>query len=129
VTCWGDDEKGQASPPKDSFTQVSAGAFQTCGVLATGGGIKCWGDLVANPPSGDFTMVSASRSGSHACAVRTSGVATCWGLNSIGQASGDVDGSFTYISAGGTHSCATGADGEVQCWGNDIYGQASPPGR
>ena len=42
ITCWGDDEFGQASPPSGSFTAVTAGGHHSCG-LRTDGTITCWG--------------------------------------------------------------------------------------
>ncbi len=48
---------------------------------------------VAPPPSPDFLLVSSpipftqvSPGGSHTCALRSDGVAECWGWNEYGQA-------------------------------------------
>ena len=51
VACWGagttvtgsDPDYGQALPPADLFTQLSAGQYHTCGVKSDGT-VACWGD-------------------------------------------------------------------------------------
>jgi alpha-tubulin suppressor-like RCC1 family protein len=48
VTCWGDNSVGQATPPNQTFTQLSAGDLHTCG-LSVGGQLWCWG-LYARQP-------------------------------------------------------------------------------
>ncbi|MCP4868524.1 MAG: hypothetical protein GY898_07375 [Proteobacteria bacterium] len=42
VTCWGDDSYGQASAPTGVFTQISAGAYHTCGKRPNDT-VDCWG--------------------------------------------------------------------------------------
>src|SRR6266849_3564627 len=71
LACWGDNNDGQATPPKGTFSAVSAGGYHTCG-LKHSGKLACWGDNFngqATPPAGTFTAVSAG--GSHSCAIRT----------------------------------------------------------
>ena len=61
VTCWGDNEKGQATAPEGEFTSVSGGLYHTCG-LRQDGSIVCWGDNEigqTSAPGGEFTSVSA----------------------------------------------------------------------
>ena len=56
VSCWGNNASGQATPPEDTFRQVSAGTGHTCGVK-TDGTVVCWGsneEKQATPPSGTF---------------------------------------------------------------------------
>ena len=43
VVCWGDNTRGQSSPPSGTFTSVSAGQYFTCGVK-TDHTIAYWGD-------------------------------------------------------------------------------------
>lgn len=43
ITCWGDDTYGQATaPPNDTFLDVSAGTYHSCGTHE-GGEVECWG--------------------------------------------------------------------------------------
>lgn len=54
------------------------------------------------------------------CAVRTDGVAECWGNNIWGAAPATkaaATGSFIDVSTSGFHTCATRSDGAVECWG------------
>jgi alpha-tubulin suppressor-like RCC1 family protein len=56
VACWGDNGKGEATPPAGTFRQVSAGFQYTCGIT-TAGTVQCWGDNTdgkATPPPGTF---------------------------------------------------------------------------
>ena len=58
--CWGNDEKGQSSPPADTtLTSITTGGSYTCGLKADGSPI-CWGENdrgQASPPLGK-TFVS-----------------------------------------------------------------------
>ena len=80
----------------------------------------------ANTPTG----VSISAGSRHACALRESGAAVCWGDNRKGQAdpstapivrsesqAGSRAVPFTAISAGGSHTCGLRENGEAECWG------------
>ncbi|HRX70565.1 MAG TPA: DUF4214 domain-containing protein [Candidatus Competibacteraceae bacterium] len=85
VTCWGDNDYGQATPPDGTFTQVSAGSFHTCGVQ-TDGTVACWGangDGQAMRPAGTFTQVSAGQN--HTCGVQSDGFVVCWGSDEDGE--------------------------------------------
>ena len=89
----------------------------------------------------------------HACAVKTSGAAFCWGLNERGQlghAGGDLS-CMTFagtaqlcnpkptavalpggvrvaqISSGAQYTCASTTTGDVYCWGNNDMGQLGMP--
>ena len=42
VACWGDNYRGQATPPAGGFTQVSAGGVLTC-ALDVDASLACWG--------------------------------------------------------------------------------------
>lgn len=54
--CWGENEKGQATPPKGvAFVALSAGHTHTCGIRADNGEAQCWGEDgkgQATPPKG-----------------------------------------------------------------------------
>ena len=79
ITCWGDNDYGQADAPAGTFTQVSAGSYGAC-ALTTRGAVTCWGDNdhgELQEPSGTFTSVSVGYD--HSCGIRTDGLVYCWG--------------------------------------------------
>jgi hypothetical protein len=126
LACWGSNDYGKATPPDDTFSQVSAGGFHTCGV-GTDGTLACWGwDYYgqAAPPTGTFSQVSAGAE--HTCGVRTDGTLACWGDNFYGQATPPA-GTFSQVSAGYGHNCGVRTEGSLACWGWDPFGQATPP--
>ncbi len=148
------------------FDSVSAGQDHACG-LSTAGNVYCWGTntfgqlgtgnispqttptLIA--ASGlSFTSVSAAAQFS--CALTTTNLGYCWGLNDKGQLGSGINvgtqtpnpdtvavtgGPFRAVSATQGHACgilsAGGLDGIVVCWGlNDAAqlgrgGGTSPP--
>ena len=113
VKCWGLNTYGElgdgttttSSTPVNVSTlssgvsAISAGGYQTCALLSTGA-VKCWGQNT-NGQVGDGSTtqrnspvdVSGLTSGVttisagylHSCAVLSTGVIKCWGLNSTGQ--------------------------------------------
>jgi hypothetical protein len=88
LECWGNNSRGQATPPAGTgYKQVSGGRYHTCAVR-TDGSLACWGydwHGQATPPAGTgFARVSAG--GSHTCALRTDGSLACWGRESFGEA-------------------------------------------
>ena len=126
ITCWGDNEVGQASSPAGSFVSVSAGRFHSCGVRSDGS-VACWGDDRygrATPPAGSFVSVSAGWL--HTCGLRSGGSVACWGSDSYGLDSPPT-GSFISVSAGSDHACGVRSGGSVTCWGGNEFGQATPP--
>lgn len=45
AVCWGRNSEGQASPvPAGTYTQVTAGTFQTCAMPVSGPPARCWGN-------------------------------------------------------------------------------------
>ena len=129
AVCWGANDEGQASPPRDvRFTAISAGYGLTCGLREDGSAV-CWGNNErgrASPPRDErFTAISVG--GDYSCGLREDGAAVCWGANDEGQASPPRDVRFTAISAGSDHACGLREDGAAVCWGSNGYGEASPP--
>ena len=133
VSCWGADERGQASPPAGigRTRAVAAGDAHSC-ALGVRGGIRCWGANdhgQATPPTGiRFTAIAAG--GNLTCAIRREdGSAACWGeLDEAAAASIPSGEPFTRIYTSQEHSCMIRQDdGLPTCWGRDEYGQASPP--
>lgn len=147
---------------------VSAGQDHACG-LSTTGAVYCWGGnalgqlgtgntnpqtapaLVIATPAATFTQVAAGAQ--FTCALTTTNVVLCWGLNSQGQLGNANNyttntpnpsplvvngGPFRAVSATQGHACGIltggiGQDGLVVCWGLNDQGQlgrgggASPP--
>ena len=71
MTCWGNDEDGESTPPGGEFDSVSAGSRHSCGVK-TDGLVACWGwddEGRSTPPQGKFTSVSAGSW--HTCGVES----------------------------------------------------------
>ncbi|MFO0683890.1 MAG: hypothetical protein U0234_17670 [Sandaracinus sp.] len=170
VWCWGSSDDGQCGPhtsmgvgvpvPVDGITDathVACGRAFTC-VLHMGGTVSCFGrndhgqlgsgsagtGSITPVPVATLDSVSAiavASGGTHACALRTSGLVACWGGNTSGQL-GDgtqVDRpapvmvpqptDATAITAGGLsddgagHTCAIDGAGRVWCWGDGALGQ------
>jgi hypothetical protein len=110
--CWGRNDFGQlgdgttvsrSTPVTVSggihFTSLAAGGQHTCGVTSAGAAY-CWGANVygqlgsgavfpssATPVkvAGSNVFASISAGGGHTCALTTTSVAYCWGLNADGQ--------------------------------------------
>jgi alpha-tubulin suppressor-like RCC1 family protein len=82
-----------------SFTALSAGGLDVCGVT-TDGAAYCWGKgsklgtgttkdaLTPVPVTGGLNFSSISSGGSVTCGVTTSGAVYCWGNNSYGELGG-----------------------------------------
>ena len=51
ITCWGDNEFGQAASPDGTFTMVDAGEHHSCGIRPDGT-ITCWGGISMGIPKG-----------------------------------------------------------------------------
>jgi alpha-tubulin suppressor-like RCC1 family protein len=134
--------------PKDGntllFLSISAGDFHTCGI-ALSGKAYCWGIA----PLGDNTVINSSipvevaapvgensqefsnisTSGNIICGIAKSGIAYCWGANSLvpisiaGPNGGDPL-KFVTIAVGGTngHTCGIAIGGTAYCWGDNGYG-------
>jgi alpha-tubulin suppressor-like RCC1 family protein len=144
---------------------VAAGADFTCAVRETTPGVQtlwCWGNPAngrlgrpsTNSGSGAFFLpdqvgtdtnwASVTAGDGHACGLKTTGEALCWGVNSSGQlGTGDFNGrtapapvttpvgasssvGWEMITTSGTFTCGL-ADGELYCWGSNAYGQVEAP--
>jgi len=169
LKCWGANAYGQLGDgtfanrgtPVDvvgldqPIRAVSAGAFHTCAITATGG-VKCWGqndvgqlgDGSSYPRSNRNVPVdvvglssgiaSVAAGGAHTCAVTTGGEMSCWGGNGWGQL-GDgtpfdssvpvrIRSHVASIAAGAFGTAAVATDGRVVYWGVDGQKSAcSPP--
>jgi hypothetical protein len=132
---------------------IAAGEGHTCALLASTGGVQCWGQntygqlgdgtttdrLVPTSVVGLSSSVAAIAAGpANTCALLASGGVQCWGSNGNGQV-GDgtttphllvpttvvgLSSSVAAIAAGQYHMCALLAStGGMQCWGLNNYGQ------
>lgn len=132
--CWGLNNFGQLGSPTTgatslapllvagdfSFTNISAGAYATCGLVSTGASY-CWGSnefgalgdgsfestSIPSPVSttAQFDVIEVQRHNSvwsFACALTGSGAASCWGMNSVGQLG---------VGAAAAQTCETGIAG------------------
>lgn len=116
ISCWGNNDDGQATPPEGTFTAVSVGYRHTCGIL-TSSSVACWGNSdegQADPPDGTFRSISAGYR--HTCGVRTDYSVSCWGADSSKQSTPPID-RFAAVSSGLTHTCGILNDSTVSCWG------------
>lgn len=146
-----------------TYTTISAGRAFVCGIEAWGSA-SCWGKNdkaqlgigsigapVATPTTlsamangSVLTFSSIATGGEHACGLvpSLSGMAVCWGSNSIGQLGDGNPGYFTFnpmqqanpvqvagsqqwssIAAGKEHTCAVTTGGIGMCWGSNYYGE------
>ncbi|MEM1044034.1 MAG: hypothetical protein AAGI91_15585 [Bacteroidota bacterium] len=133
------------------FQSASALAIASVG-LGTDGQLYGWGFADAEFPTGNGLMQQvfqatpvmpsepftalAGGGGTHACALSSTGAASCWGDNPFGQlGTGSTDGSFTpvpvatglsfeSIEVSFPHSCAViEGGGEAYCWGSNQFGE------
>jgi alpha-tubulin suppressor-like RCC1 family protein len=167
VECWGFNQDGElgngsmttngvaAAGPVSNVTNATAitGRAEGGCALISGGSVRCWGtndvgqlgdgttnDSPTSVAVSDLTdgmSLSVGPTGNSVCAVRSSGVAVCWGSNDTGQLGMGVqteDMSMTplpvsgltnvsAIAVGSGHACALLATGNVECWGSDFYGE------
>ena len=134
-----------------SYSQVSAGAAHSCGIVTSTGVLKCWGNN-ASGQLGDgsttnrlspvvidsgvsYSQVSAGTD--HTCGIVSStGVLKCWGSNlyvQLGDGTAldrlspmviDTGVSYSQVSAGTDHTCGiVSGTGVLKCWGTNSFGQ------
>jgi len=124
---------GEGVSPQ-AFSHVSRGESHACGILSSGGGVRCWGPRsfwLAEPPEG-VVLKSVSVGRDLACGLEPgSGHAVCWlnplkGGKPVAVAPPGV--SFTSVSVGAEYACGVrAADAQVQCWGKEHFGRTEPP--
>ena len=131
LDCWGDDMRGQASPPAGQFRMVSAGGNHSCGITVEQE-LVCWGDqqVTNRVPTGTFLEVSSGEE--HACAITTlddenQNRLICWGVpNAQGRTDNlglEVNYGWKQVSAGYNHNCVTSNSNHFRCWGSNEHGQ------
>jgi alpha-tubulin suppressor-like RCC1 family protein len=162
--CWGRNNHGQLGlgaeaagqvrkptqqPGGASYLSVGAGQMHSCAVRKDRR-LFCWGwraeGRLGLGPGGSGDLPEPSQVGSladyqsvqanwfHSCALRASGVLSCWGRNEEGQLGlGDTElreepanvsglDAVTALAVGHFHTCALRA-GAVYCWGENKEGQ------
>jgi PKD repeat protein len=135
IVGWGDDTRGQATPPPGSdFTDVAGGYWHSL-ALRSDGSIIGWGSNVdengswsgqATPPPGnDYTDVAAGHY--YSLALKSDGSIVGWGYNNYGQATPPGGNDFKAVAAGRDHGLALNSDGSIVGWGNNSMSQATPP--
>ncbi|KAL7511909.1 hypothetical protein ACHAXN_009715 [Cyclotella atomus] len=148
VKCWGNNDKGQSSPPHGVvFTQISAGGYFTCGLEADRE-VICWGEIDKLRPhdhimdeskpkpketySGERHKRRLDKSEYKAEIERRkkrSNVEESYAE----EAKQSViffptgTGEYIQISSGMKHACALARDLTVHCWGRNDFGEGSPP--
>lgn len=165
VFCWGANFYGQLGdgsvvdrnapvqvPNLSGVVMVAAGDTHSCALLASPGGVRCWGynadgrlgDGTANSSSvpvdvsGITNAVAVVAATSHSCALLATGEVVCWGDNTqrqLGNASladafsnipvsvgNTAQAGVSTLAASGSHSCAISGGG-VMCWGDNNNGQ------
>ncbi len=174
--CWGLNDAGQLGDGTTTdrflptpvsgglrFRRLMAGESHTCG-LTNSDEVHCWGSNTVGQlgtgtvSAGSLTptraaspetfSVLAGGSGSSTCAIRSDGIARCWGSNMYGQL-GDASASLmsagptpvsagtgiSMITAGGVpsvqpgHACAVSTAGLPLCWGASSTGALGQPGQ
>jgi len=126
---------------------ISVGTYHTC-VLASPGGVKCWGRNSGNLGDNSTTehltpvdmaglsgAVAIAAGGAHDCVLTGTGGVKCWGTNTSGQLGDnstidslvpvDVVGlsDVVAITAGEQHTCALTRAGGAKCWGSNYSGE------
>jgi len=134
VVCWGDNRRGQATPPADlpPAKAVVAGDYNSCALLVAGT-VRCWGvpGFAGSVPPPGLSGVTAITGGtSFTCALKADTTVVCWGQNLYvdpftppANLTGVVS-----IKAGSDHACALTASGSVVCWGDPPESAVVPPG-
>src|SRR5690606_8106575 len=132
LTCWGLNNRGEATPPTDLglVVDVAAGYGSTCAVDVAGV-VWCWGnDELAQtvpPHGGALPPAAAVTAGvAHACSLDVLGDVRCWGYSSVTTVPSGLS-NVVKVTAGSLHTCALDEDGRVTCWGSNTYGQLTVP--
>jgi alpha-tubulin suppressor-like RCC1 family protein len=158
VWCWGGDWLG-TGVKQDSPVPLEVQGVADIGLVAVGSqhacaagfdsGVWCWGynssgqlgngtgedgfAPVAVPGLTSIKPVSMSAY-SHTCLVDDDGEGLCWGPNSDGETTGDMNPTVPHVAVpylvglsavatGVNHSCGLVSDGSIWCWGGNSHGQ------
>jgi cysteine-rich repeat protein len=143
-------EAGQGGGPgreiSTHFTQIAVGAYHTCGVVAEGGHVLCWGwnnqgqrghgqrsPEFRNIPTATpdtANTVSLALGSYHSCAIDQRGSFSCWGQNQYGQLGlGDTTNRYAPDTLSGSrggglltmgpYTTCSRTSRDVQCFGSN----------
>lgn len=125
VNCWRVNDQFQLPSASDGFVSISSGFGFSCGILANGSEVRCWGsNTIGNRIQrefGNMSMKSIVAGGSHVCGLNSTGFVICKGNNDSGQLDVPSNTSaweFQTLALGESHSCGMRkVNGSVACWG------------
>lgn len=138
VVCWGDNSAVQCNVPDIAagleFEQVEPSQGYSYVALLSDGSVMNFGGAFQPPPVPPLPpgtrYLTLSSQGTHVAALRSDGVAVCWGDNSQGQSnvvSLPPGLSYVEVAAGTWFTAARRSDGAVICWGQNTYGECNVP--
>ncbi|MBL8803289.1 MAG: hypothetical protein JNN27_14885 [Planctomycetes bacterium] len=137
VVCWGENSSVQCNIPDPApgleFEQVAIANYYSYVGLLSDGTVMSFGgasqpSVPPLPPGTRYLTISSQ--GTHVAALRSDGVAVCWGDNSQGQSnvvSLPPGLSYVEVAAGTWFTAARRSDGAVICWGQNTYGECNVP--
>ena len=123
--CWGYIDNPDE---KHRFIFLDLGIYggENCGIRIDGSAF-CWDRTASIVPTGKLMTISSGSS--HGCALRTNGVAVCWGDEDAQQDRPDKAEQYTAIGAGDDYTCALRTDDSPVCWGLDNKWKNAAPSR
>jgi hypothetical protein len=149
VKCWGNNDKGQSSPPHGVvFTQISAGGYFTCG-LKVDGEVVCWGEIdkfTSRNEKGESKLKETYSGEKHKRRLDKSEYKA--EIERRKKRANESEHNrekvveykqslffptrteeYIQVSSGMKHACALARDLSVHCWGRNDFGEGSPPNK
>jgi hypothetical protein len=125
ASCFGGNANHNDEIPAGTWTMVSQGDGQACG-LHPDGSVECWGNGTNGytPPPGPFVEVQAI--GQAACARDADGVITCWGYDYQGNVA-PPPGSWASFIFPNSYLCVLDSEGTITCTGLAKVADAAVP--
>lgn len=129
VRCWGDNYRGQCTPPVGltGVVEAAAGGNHSLARRADGT-IAQWGTFLANPPATLSTATAIAAGKGFSLANQPGGTVVGWG--EYFSTAAQVPATATNVigmAAGLEHALALRQDGTVVAWGRNDSGQAAVP--
>ena len=130
VECWGNDRKGQATPPDDvQFLQIATSNVvdHACGLTLGARDLKCWGDnrKGQSPDHVDGPWEQVACGSKATCAIADGGShAECFGaaahVYDTREKTAFRGRTLEQVSMGHGHLCVLDVEGEVVCHGHPV---------